>query len=191
MSTVWREHRHTRGKPPPYLPVEARLRELEMANEADDEYEKRHREWQRIMIIWLAILGGLFALDMVLKNALPGVAKTISGLAGCALIFGGIAVAVLRPKRHVASQNRSASNYPTDVRSVDRTTRYSSKDRWLALLLCALFGTLGIHHFYVRRYGMGVLYLFTFGLLLVGWIVDIVRLIKGTFCDAEGRPLVR
>lgn len=33
-------------------------------------------------------------------------------------------------------------------------------------------GFLGLHHFYLNNIGLGVLYLFTFGLLGVGWLID-------------------
>lgn len=37
-------------------------------------------------------------------------------------------------------------------------------------------GFLGLHHFYLRRPGWGVLYFCTFGCLMVGWIIDFFRL---------------
>ena len=43
-------------------------------------------------------------------------------------------------------------------------------------MLCLPLGFLGLHHFYLRRYGFGFLYFFTFGLCGVGWLVDICRL---------------
>lgn len=45
-----------------------------------------------------------------------------------------------------------------------------------AYLLCIPLGFLGLHHFYLKRYGFGVLYFFTGGLLGIGWIVDMFRL---------------
>ncbi|XP_076081397.1 uncharacterized protein LOC143052275 [Mytilus galloprovincialis] len=35
------------------------------------------------------------------------------------------------------------------------------------------FGLLGFHHFYLRNYGLGFAYLFTFGLFGIGWLLDI------------------
>ena len=46
----------------------------------------------------------------------------------------------------------------------------------VALVLCIFFGLFGVHKFYERKYGMGLLYLCTFGLLFGGWIVDIAVL---------------
>lgn len=37
-------------------------------------------------------------------------------------------------------------------------------------------GFLGLHHFYLRRPAMGVLYMFTLGLLGMGWLADLARM---------------
>ena len=39
-----------------------------------------------------------------------------------------------------------------------------NKDAWVDFGVCLLFGWLGIHKFRERRAGMGILYLFTFGI---------------------------
>ena len=44
---------------------------------------------------------------------------------------------------------------------------------WVAYLLWFFFGLLGVHKFYVNKFGMGILYLLTAGLCLVGWIIDL------------------
>lgn len=46
------------------------------------------------------------------------------------------------------------------------------KNKWVAFILCVLFGAFGAHKFYEGRTGMGLLYLFTMGLFGIGWIVD-------------------
>lgn len=45
------------------------------------------------------------------------------------------------------------------------------------LLLNLFLGTFGAHKFYRKKTGMGVLYLFTFGLFGVGYIVDLIKTI--------------
>ena len=65
----------------------------------------------------------------------------------------------------------------------------SRKSRLVALILCIILGVLGIHHFYVGRIGMGILYFFTGGLACIGWIVDIVLILIGNYKDADGLPL--
>ena len=48
------------------------------------------------------------------------------------------------------------------------------KNKWVAFFLC-LFTVCG-HKFYEGKFGMGILYFFTFGLFLFGWIVDLISL---------------
>jgi TM2 domain-containing membrane protein YozV len=45
----------------------------------------------------------------------------------------------------------------------------------LILALIGLFGVAGIHRFFVGHIGMGILYLFTAGLCLIGTIVDMIN----------------
>ena len=51
------------------------------------------------------------------------------------------------------------------------------KNKWVAFLLCLFLGWMGAHKFYEGKIGMGVLYLLTFGLLGIGWLVDCVLLL--------------
>jgi hypothetical protein len=53
--------------------------------------------------------------------------------------------------------------------------RSSTSTAFLLWLACAL-GLFGIHRFYLGRPWTGILYMFTFGLLGVGQLVDLVRL---------------
>lgn len=46
---------------------------------------------------------------------------------------------------------------------------------WIDLLICYLFGCFGIHKFREKKIGLGVLYLFTFGLFGIGWLVDCIK----------------
>ena len=50
-----------------------------------------------------------------------------------------------------------------------------NKDAWVDFGICALLGWIGVHKFRERRFGMGILYLFTFGLFFIGWAIDIIR----------------
>lgn len=45
----------------------------------------------------------------------------------------------------------------------------------LILALIGLFGVAGIHRFFVGHIGMGILYIFTGGLCLIGTIVDMIN----------------
>lgn len=66
----------------------------------------------------------------------------------------------------------------------------SPKSKWTAFALCLFLGFFGAHYFYVRRPGMGCLYLFTMGLVGYGWLFDIFRIAFGKFPDDQGRRLV-
>ena len=46
----------------------------------------------------------------------------------------------------------------------------------VAYALWFILGIFGAHRFYLRKPGTGVLWLFTAGLFMVGWIVDAFRL---------------
>ncbi len=65
----------------------------------------------------------------------------------------------------------------------------SEKRKWIAFMLCLFLGPLGIHRIYVRKYGTGVTYMFTLGGLGVGWFVDLVNILQGTFQDKAGGQL--
>ena len=66
----------------------------------------------------------------------------------------------------------------------------SSRNKYVALFLCILFGFWGLHYFYVGKVGMGILYFFTMGLFGFGWIIDIIRIATGSFTDNRGIRLM-
>ena len=65
----------------------------------------------------------------------------------------------------------------------------SDKKKSTAFLLCLFFGWVGAHYFYVGKFGRGFLYMFTAGLFIVGWVVDLFKIANGTFRDNVGAPL--
>ena len=67
----------------------------------------------------------------------------------------------------------------------------SPKNKWIALLLCLFGGFLGLHRFYVGKIGSGIAYIFTWGLLYIGAIVDCVMILCDKFTDADGLLVVR
>lgn len=69
-------------------------------------------------------------------------------------------------------------------------SNYPYKSRLVALLLCIFLGELGVHRFYVGKFGTGLLWLCTGGLLGVGWILDIIGIAMGTFRDKYFMPLI-
>jgi TM2 domain-containing membrane protein YozV len=66
------------------------------------------------------------------------------------------------------------------------------KDKTIAYLLwCACFvGVCGLHRIYNGKYGTGFLWLFTFGLVGIGQLVDLFT-IPGMVEDANNRLLIR
>jgi TM2 domain-containing membrane protein YozV len=67
----------------------------------------------------------------------------------------------------------------------------SPASRLIALILCILVGFLGIHRFYVGKWGTGVLMLLTGGLLGIWVIIDIILIVVGAFRDKQGLPVLR
>ena len=67
----------------------------------------------------------------------------------------------------------------------------SPKSKMLAFVLCFLVGYLGIHRFYVGKYGTGIVWFVTAGCFGFGWVVDIIMIAIGSFTDSTGLPLKR
>lgn len=69
------------------------------------------------------------------------------------------------------------------------TTNTSDKKKSTALILCIFLGFIGAHYFYVGRIGRGIVSLFTMNFFFIGWIIDIFRILLGSFYDNVGNPL--
>ena len=63
---------------------------------------------------------------------------------------------------------------------------FDEKSKLTLLILCIFLGVFGGHRFYVNDKKSGILYLFTFGLLLFGVIYDLVKILQNKFCDENG-----
>lgn len=51
------------------------------------------------------------------------------------------------------------------------------KNKIVTLLLCCFLGVFGAHKFYEGKIGLGILFLFTYGLFFIGWVVDLFKCI--------------
>ena len=71
------------------------------------------------------------------------------------------------------------TNTNTNVNTNTNTAGYGGRlrNKWVALLLCAFLGCFGAHKFYEGKVGMGIIYLFTAGLCLIGVILDFISLL--------------
>ncbi len=78
------------------------------------------------------------------------------------------------------------------ISNIGQTRRRTSSDksRTTAAWLCLLLGGLSAHRFYVGKPVTAILQVITAGGLLVWLVVDLVRILNGTFEDSEGLQLV-
>lgn len=81
---------------------------------------------------------------------------------------GGIVI------NNAASASAAASSQVTPSTTITRQPK--KIDKTVALVLCICLGYFGAHKFYEGKAGMGILYLLTFGLFGIGWIVDIITI---------------
>lgn len=66
----------------------------------------------------------------------------------------------------------------------------SKKSGKQALILCILFGPLGIHRFYVGKPASGLLALLTGGFLGIWTLMDLIQINQNKFTDKNGLPLI-
>ena len=82
-----------------------------------------------------------------------------------------------------SSNNNKANNINYAV--VNKNNKYINKtpiekDKVISIILCCIgfIGIGGIHKFYEQKYLLGVVYLFTGGLFLIGTIIDLITLLS-------------
>ena len=51
------------------------------------------------------------------------------------------------------------------------------RNKWVSILLCVFLGFLGGHKFYEGKGGLGVLYMCTGGLFIIGVVIDFINLL--------------
>lgn len=119
--------------------------------------------------------------SVVTQNELPksGVAETKKS-SPVKQFVQSIKTKVSVIKHNSSLEKKNISDNHSGKKRTDKTSVASAgggKNQIVALLLCIFFGPLGIHRFYLGYTGLGILYLFTFGLFGIGWLIDIILLI--------------
>lgn len=86
--------------------------------------------------------------------------------------------------------NLILENITNDLQGLEiKTHAGSNKSALVTLILLLLFGSLGVHKFYLGKTGWGIAYLFTLGLFGVGVFIDFIRLIMGNLKDSNGNEV--
>ena len=161
----------------------------------DDVSRDEQARWQKTLRTWLIILAVAFVLRMAWSDSYGFLGRMTGGIWDAALIFGGIAVYLSRPKKKNSmsrTAGKPAGSRPQAAYSTYERPREpaSPKDKAVALLLCIFGGYFGLHYFYVGKYVKGIIYILTFGLFMIGWFVDIFRIAIGAFKDSNGLRLI-
>jgi hypothetical protein len=90
------------------------------------------------------------------------------------------------PRGGVAAQG-GAHPATTDSWGEYATEAPSHRKLLVAFILAFFLPLTGVHRFYVGRIGTGILQLLTVGGCGVWWLIDLVKILSGTFEDDEGR----
>lgn len=68
--------------------------------------------------------------------------------------------------------NNANTNTNTNANINNGSKNKCEKNKWIALLLCIFLGFLGAHKFYEGKILLGIVYLFTCGIMGIGIIID-------------------
>ena len=79
--------------------------------------------------------------------------------------------------KNIIINNNASASASASASVVTPVVFGTPKNKWVAFFLCLFLGCFGVHKFYEGKIGMGILYLCTFGLCGIGWIVDIIALL--------------
>lgn len=65
-----------------------------------------------------------------------------------------------------------------------------AQSKILMVIICWIFGGLGIHRFMMGHIGIGVLMLLTGGVFGILWLIDLIRILTGGLKMKDGRDLI-
>jgi len=83
--------------------------------------------------------------------------------------------------------NNTQNNYADDNDILGLGLEEGEKSQSIAIALWFFLGIIGVHRFYLGHIGLGVLYLLTFGLCGVGWLIDGILFLTGDLKPANGK----
>ena len=100
--------------------------------------------------------------------------------------------AAAAPTINITNSNDSVNTNVNANINANGHGMYPRKSKMVALILCIIgfFGFAGLHRMYVGKVGSGVIHLCTYGLCLIGTIIDLLAILSGGFRDSYGQPLV-
>ncbi len=155
--------------------VELEQEKFRYYTQENHAYEERVAQWKKYLLYWVIAMGAAFFFGFVIPDGRA--TDFFAGVFVFLLFFGAAAVIIIYPKKSRILRSMEQAE-PQDISPFNWTA---------AVILCVVLGLFGAHYFYVRRYGMGLLYLFTGGLFGIGYIFDIIRLLTGRFTDCYGK----
>ena len=89
----------------------------------------------------------------------------------------GKQVEALQNDKNIIINNSASSSSSASASSIGVSYYGKPKNKWVAFLLCLFLGGIGAHKFYEGKIGMGILYLCTGGLFVIGIIVDLIAIL--------------
>ena len=93
--------------------------------------------------------------------------------------FKKVAVTKTNEQKSSESQTNYFTQSPSEKKSNGaKTYEEGYCDKWVTLLLCVFLGVIGGHKFYEKKFGLGIVYLFTYGFFFFGWIIDVLTILS-------------
>lgn len=90
------------------------------------------------------------------------------------------------PTPQIPIQNSPAQAF-ANTNCINNTKKYSKKT---TLLLCLFLGGFGAHRFYTGFTALGVVYIFTIGILGIAPLVDLILILSNNYKDCNGNSLI-
>ena len=90
----------------------------------------------------------------------------------------GVKINYITSEEKIEIENRKKEAKQKQIKLEKENKEKQMKNTMVELMICIFLGVIGGHKFYKGNIKMGILYLFTGGLLGIGWIVDIIKLIN-------------